>query len=158
MKLTRSIALPVAAAALTTAAVVAGGLTMTANAHAATGRTTATRAVPAPAPAISVYDCANKPVVRPKEFDIFCDGSGSLTKLAWTNWNGTEATGTGVEYIDNCVPDCAQGKWQHENVIVVLWRGEPVAHHRGQRAYSKMTLLYPVSGRTQTLTPPGAYN
>ena len=148
MKLTRraSIALPVAAAA-----VAAGGLTMAANAHAATGR-------PAPAPAISVYDCANKPVVRPKQFDIFCDGSGSLTRLAWTSWNGTEATGTGVEYIDNCIPNCAQGKWQHENAIVVLWRAEPVAHHKGQSAYSKMTLLFPASGKTQTLTPPGAYN
>ena len=155
MKLTRPAltALPVAAVAAV--AVAAVGLTMTVNAHAATS-TAATR--PAPAPAISVYDCANKPVVRPKEFDIFCDGSNALVKLAWTSWNGTEAIGTGVQYIDNCVPNCAQGKWQHENAIVVLWRGEPVAHHKGQRAYTKMTLLYPASGKTQNMTPPGAYN
>jgi hypothetical protein len=150
MKLTRrvSIVLPLAA---TVAAATAGGLMAAGSADAATSHAAA-------APAISVYDCANKPVVRPKEFDIFCDGSGALVKLAWTSWNGTEATGTGVQYVDNCLPNCAQGKWTHENAVVVLWRGEPVAHHKGQKAYSKMTLLYPASGKTQTLTPPGAYN
>ncbi len=155
MKLTRRFSIVCTVAA----AVAAGGLAVAATADAATGHpATGHTSTGHTAPAISVYDCANKPVVRPKEFDIFCDGSGALVKLAWTSWNGTEATGTGVQYVDNCLPNCAQGKWTHENVLVVLWRGEPVAHHKGQKAYSKMTLLYPASGRTQTLTPPGAYN
>ena len=148
MKLTRvaSIAVP----ALTLAA-VSMPLAVSANANPASSHPQA------PAPKISIYDCANKPVVRPTVFDIFCDGSAALVKLSWTSWNATEATGTGVSWVDNCVPNCAQGKWTRQNAIVVLWRAKPVAHHKGQSAYSKMTLLYPGSGRTENLTPPGAY-
>lgn len=105
----------------------------------------------------AVYDCQNKPVVRPSEFDIFCDGSRSLTKLSWASWNATEATGTGVDWIDDCVPNCAQGHWSHQNAVIVLWRPTPVAHHAGQYGFSKMTLLYPSTGKTETITPPGAY-
>jgi hypothetical protein len=147
MKLSRaaSIALPVVAGLATLA-----GLSLSANAAPARPASAA--------PKIAVYDCANKPVVRPKEFLVFCDGSNDLIKLSWSAWNTTEATGTGVQFINNCVPNCASGTWKRENVLVVLWRGEPVAHHKGQRAYSKMTLLYPATGRTQTQSPPGAFN
>lgn len=147
----KKLALALPAVAGLTAAAGLAAVTLTANAA------TAQPAAKTPAAKIAVYDCANKPQVRPSEFDIFCDGSAALAKMSWSNWNTTEATGTGVFYVDNCVPNCAQGKWSHQNVIVVLWRGKPVAHHPGKLGYSKMTLLYPGSGRTQTMTPPGAY-
>lgn len=138
---------------------VAAGLTVAAGLAAATLTANAAPAQAAKTPAarIAVYDCANKPVVRPSQFDVFCDGSAALSKLSWSTWNTTEAIGTGVFYVDNCLPNCAQGKWSHQNAVVVLWRGKPVAHHPGQLGYSKMTLLYPGSGKTQTMTPPGAY-
>lgn len=162
MKLTRAASIVLPAVIGFAGAAALAGLTLVANASparpASAAHLMAATRPAAAAPRIALYDCDNKPVVRPGEFDIFCDGSDSLAKLNWTSWNTTEAVGTGVNWIDSCVPNCAAGKWQRENVIVVLWRGEPVAHHKGQSAYSKMTLLFTGSGRSQTLTPPGAYN
>lgn len=146
MKLSRaaSIVLPVVAGLATVA-----GLSLSANAaparHASSG------------PRIALYNCANKPVVRPRQFDIFCDGNDALAQMSWSVWNTTEATGTGVEFINNCVPNCASGTWKRLNVVVVLWRPKPVTHHKGRSAYSKMTMLYPATGRTQTQSPPGAF-
>jgi hypothetical protein len=162
MKLTRiaAIALPAAAAVTAAVAVAAVSGPLAVSANAGTTHNAGTRHPAAQPPKVAVYDCANKPVVRPKVFDIFCDGSDALVKLNWTSWNGSEATGTGTQYIDNCTPNCARGKWTHENVVVVLWRGQPAAHHKGhkgQQAYTKMTLLYPAAGKTSTITPPGAY-
>ena len=149
MRLSRiaSIALPAAALAAITVP-----LAVSANAAPSTAAS-----APAAAPRVAVYDCTNRPLVRPREFIVFCDSSRYLTKLSWTSWNATEATGTGLDYVDNCVPNCAQGKWSHTEAIVVLWRTRPVPHHKGRSAYTKMTLLYPGSGRTQTMTPPGMF-
>jgi hypothetical protein len=144
----------IASIALPAAAVAAVSVPLAVSANAAPG---AASRPSAPAPRISVHDCANKALVRPREFTIFCDGSRYLTKLSWTSWNATEATGTGVDYVDNCLPNCAQGKWTHQNAIVVLWRSRGVPHHKGQSEYTKLTVLYPGSGRIATLTPPGAY-
>jgi hypothetical protein len=151
MKLTRLAA--IAAPAVAGLAAAGGLATTSLTANAAP----AAHAKPAATPKIAVYDCANRPSVRPSEFDMTCDGSAALTKMHWSDWNTTEATGTGVFWVNNCTPNCAQGHWSHSNVIVVLWRAEPVAHHRGDYAYSKMTLLTPSNGRTVTLTPPGAF-
>lgn len=84
-----------------------------------------------PALRVAVYDCTSQPQVRPAAFDIFCDGSRSLIKLSWSSWNLSEAAGTGVDYTDLC-PGCVQGKWQHQDVVVVLWHLAPVARHAGQ--------------------------
>lgn len=106
-----------------------------------------------PALRVAVYDCTSQPQVRPAAFDIFCDGSRSLIKLSWSSWNLSEAVGTGVDYTDLC-PGCVQGKWQHQDVVVVLWRPAPVARHAGQYRYSKMTLLYPATAKAQTISLP----
>jgi hypothetical protein len=153
MRMTRA-----AAVALPAAAVLAAGVPLAANAVSTHQTTSAHQTTPQPpADTVAVYNCLNKPQVRPTSFDVFCDGSNYLTKLNWSTWTLTEATGTGVEWADNCSPNCAQGKWTPSNVIVVLWRAEPVSGHNGQFGYSKMTFLYPALAQTQTLTPPGAY-
>ena len=114
-----------------------------------------------PAPSVAVYDCANKPQVRPGTFDLFCDGSGSFTKLHWSVWNASTATATGVLYVDNCEPNCAQGKWSHQDVDLIFWRSEPVKGHPGKRGYSQMTVLYPYHAignhSTFTQVPPGLF-
>ena len=106
-----------------------------------------------PAPTIAVYDCTNQPEVRPAFYEIYCDGSRGLTKLNWSSWNLNEAAGTGVYTFDTC-PSCIQPKLQHLNVVVVLWRPTPTAHHASRYEYSKMTLLIPATGKTQTMTLP----
>jgi hypothetical protein len=137
----------------------AAASTTSAMSPAATAKVTVSAA--AHRPTVAVYDCLNQPVVRPKTFGIFCDGSNVLVHLAWTSWTFSMATGTGVEYIDNCDPNCAQGSWQHDNVIVVFWRSVPVPRHTGAHAYTRMTLIYtsPRRGQAQTVTsyPPGAF-
>jgi hypothetical protein len=157
MKLTR-----LAAIVLPAAALVAVGVPLAA--HAATAHTTTTSTtghVTASAPSVAVYNCNNKAQVRPKTFYVFCDSSGYLANLKWTNWNSTMATATGQEYIDNCVPNCAAGKFSHQNVNVIFWRSEPVAHHSNERGYSQMTILYPNAKiskhNTVTSTPPGVF-
>ena len=123
-------------------------------ANAATGHPAATHK---PAFTVAVYDCANQPQVRPGEFDIFCDGSGSIIHLNWSSWNTSMATATGVEYVDNCVPNCASGKFSHQNVDLIFWDSKPVKGHKGHYGYTKMTTLFPSSGKTYTQTPPGAF-
>jgi hypothetical protein len=113
------------------------------------------------APSVAVYDCANQPQVRPGTFDFFCDGSGSFTGLRWSTWNASMAAATGVQYLDNCTPNCARGTWSHRTVDLIFWRSVPVKGHPGQRGYTQMTVLFPGhpvgSGNTYTSAPPGAF-
>jgi hypothetical protein len=154
MRLTRSAIIALSAAALAVGALAAGAPLA---AHAATGH----QAAPETAPSVAVYDCANQPQVRPRTFDLFCDGSGAFTGLTWSAWNASTATATGALYLDNCVPNCAQGKWTHRTVDLIFWRSEPVKGHPGRRGYSQMTVLYPGapigSHNTFTQAPPGAF-
>jgi hypothetical protein len=122
-------------------------------ANAATGHPAAAHK----ATTVAVYNCVNKPQVRPSEFDIFCDGSGYITGLKWSGWSTSMATATGVEYINNCEPNCAAGKFSHQNVDVIFWDSKPVKGHAGEYGYTKITTLYPSSGKTYTQTPPGVF-
>jgi hypothetical protein len=66
-----------------------------------------------------------------------------------------------VLYSDNGKPNCASGKWSHQNVDVVLWRSEAVKGRRGKRGYTEMTFLFPGhsirSHKTGTLVLPGVF-
>jgi hypothetical protein len=167
MKLTR-----IAAIVLPTAALVAVAAPFAAHAatqHATTQHTTtqpataATAAKSAAAPSVAVYNCINKPQVRPGTFYFFCDGSGYFADLKWSSWNAAMASGTGVEYLDNCEPNCAAGKFSHQNVDVIFWRSEPLTHHTNERGYSQMTVLLPNAKigdhntNTYTSSPPGVF-
>jgi hypothetical protein len=151
MRLTRFAAIALSATALVTVSAPFA-------AHAATAHDTTQASA---APSVAVYDCANKPQVRPGTFDLFCDGSGSFTKLHWSAWNTSTATATGVLYVDNCEPNCAQGTWSHRTVDLIFWRSLPVKGHPGERGYSQMTVLYPgraiSSHNTYTGAPPGLF-
>ncbi len=144
---------------LSALAVVAVSLPLTASA--ATSRTAVTDRTPAPRPTVAVYNCGSRPEVRPGTFDILCNGSEVLSHLQWTSWTLPMASGTGVDNVDSCKPSCAHGRWQREDVDVVLWRSVAVPHHAGRFAYTRMTLLYlqPRRGQAQTWTssPPGAF-
>jgi hypothetical protein len=152
MKLTRS-----AAIALSVTAFAALGAPLAAKA--ATTHATAPQAQPAAS--FAVYNCGNKPVVKPSTFYFTCDSSGYLTKLKWSSWTSATATATGVLYTDNCNPNCASGKFSHQNVDVVLWRSEAVKGHPGKRGYTEMTFLFPNhsirSGNTETVVAPGEF-
>jgi hypothetical protein len=130
-------------------------------ARAATASQAAPETSASAAPSVAVYDCANQPQVRPRTFDFFCDGSGSFTGLHWSTWSTSVAAATGVQYVDNCTPNCAQGTWSHRTVDLIFWRSVPVKGHPGQHGYTQMTVLYPGhpvgNGNTYTSAPPGAF-
>jgi hypothetical protein len=169
MKLTRIAAIVLPTAALV--AVVAPFAAHAATAHAATGHAATGHARTAQAsahtasaaPSVAVYDCGNQPQVRPGTFYFFCDSSGYFADLKWSNWNSSMATATGVEYLDNCEPNCAAGKFSHQNVDVIFWRSEPVSHHANERGYTQMTVLSPSAKigdrgtNTYTSAPPGVF-
>jgi hypothetical protein len=150
-----------AAIALPVAALAAFGLPFAANAassHQAAAHSA--HAAHSARTTVAVYNCINQPQVRPKTFDIFCDGSGAYTDLDWTSWNATMATATGVEWIDNCEPNCAAGKWSHTSVDVIFWRSLPVKGHPGERGYTRITTLVPSQSRVNdayTSVPPGVF-
>jgi hypothetical protein len=159
MGLTRFAAIALSATAL--AAVSAPFAARAATAQDATYRTDG-----AAAPSVAVYDCQNQPQVRPRTFFFFCDGSGAFTQLRWSAWNASMAAATGVQWVNNCLPNCAHGTWSHRTVDLIFWRSLPVKGHAGERGYTQMTVLYPgapapgspaTGGNTYTQAPPGAF-
>jgi hypothetical protein len=153
MKLTRSATIALSVTALAVGAPLA--------AKAATTHAAAPQAQPAAATSFAVYNCGNKPVVKPSTFVFTCDSTGYLTKLKWSSWTSATATATGVLYTDNCKPNCASGKFSHQNVDVVLWRSEAVKGQPGKRGYTEMSFLFPNhpvgSSNTETVVAPGEF-
>ena len=65
-------------------------------AHAATAQDAAHQPHASAAPSVAVYDCSNRPEVRPGMFDLFCDGSGYFIRLRWGTWNASMAAAAGL--------------------------------------------------------------
>ena len=123
---------------------VALGFTV-ATAAAGTSHQTATAGA-ASASRTVVLDCLNHAQVRPKSFVLACaDGNDYLNGLAWTSWGPQLASATGTEHVNDCIPYCAAGHFHSYPTEVIFWRSEPVAHHPGEKHFTRVTLLYPGS-------------
>lgn len=104
--------------------------------------------------AVPVAAKAAKPVVintcgsggpaftRPRDFGLSCDGSDSLIRLRWARWALRGASGHGAEALNDCLPDCANGKFRFYPVHVNFWGTAPVAGHPGEVRYTHYTLRY----------------
>jgi hypothetical protein len=80
---------------------------------------------------VVVLDCQGNPQIRPRRFIITCaDANTSLAKLRWFTWGPTTALGRGVEWVNNCTPNCAHGRLLHRNVKVLFWRVKPAPRHQ----------------------------
>lgn len=125
---------------------------------------TAAQTGPAPksgaAPVVTV-DCGGQGLatryVRPRELTLSCDSSDALIRLRWTKWNAHGASGHGAEAINDCTPDCAQGKFHDYPVHVNFWGLADVKRHPGEHRYTHYTLTYSKAipagyGRTRTGT------
>ena len=93
---------------------------------------TVVRPASAAVPSVAVYDCSNQPEIQPSTFDLFCDGSGSFTRLRWNTWNASKAAATGVLYLDNCVPDCAHAT-HYRSARLIAWHGSRAAAPSSRR-------------------------
>jgi hypothetical protein len=103
----------------------------------------AARPVAAHASQTVVFNCLKHAQVRPKSFVLTCaDGNDYLTGLSWSSWTPVAATATGKQLVNDCEPYCAKGKFHSYPTMIVFWRPEPVAHHPGEKSFSRVTLLY----------------
>lgn len=65
------------------------------------------------------------------------DGSAAVRGLAWSGWGTPVARGTGLEFDDNCHPDCATGTFFAYPAVVTL---SDLKTWSGGRAYSRMVI------------------
>jgi hypothetical protein len=79
---------------------------------------------------------------EPSNVIIACgDGAFRVTKLKWHTWTGSKATGSGTGKVDNCKPNCAQGKF--ESFPVKLTASSPKTCSNGKREFTKLHYLFP---------------
>ena len=78
--------------------------------------------------------------VRPPWVIIGQGGSPMAHTWWWNTWNSTVAKSTGTLWVDNCIPNCAQGKESYHYLFVTL---SGVKHHNGRAYYSVMTWYTP---------------
>jgi hypothetical protein len=95
---------------------------------------------PASGPVVAV-NCGTAQV-RPPSFILACgDGGAILQKLQWVSWRGV-AFGSGTEVVKSCQPTCVGGKSYSYPVLVTLWGAKARPGHRGQRYFSKLTVIH----------------
>lgn len=98
-------------------------------------------------------------LVRPKQIVYTGDGSGFLagpgkagrhpkpSNLKWSSWTKSAAQGSGANFVDDCVPDCADGSYAKSPVTIKLYRPRKLA---GFEVFTRMTVHYPASASPLT--------
>jgi hypothetical protein len=105
-------------------------------------------------PAVVVYigpQGDGSPAVRPANIVYTGDDSGffggpgrsgprtNASPLDWTQWGESSASGTGADWLDNCEPDCAGGKFTAYPVKLKLTRPATVG---GYYVFTRMRVTY----------------
>jgi hypothetical protein len=121
------------------AALIASCGAVAATVAAATGPAAA---APAAAKPVVIVNCTGHGQVEPSSYILTCadDGIG-LEKLHWVSWKGV-AFGSGTEYVNNCFPNCAAGKFYTFPVLITLWGAKARPGHAGQQYFSELTLIH----------------
>jgi hypothetical protein len=77
-----------------------------------------------------------KPQVKPKEIIYSGDGSALFAgtskishHISWSSWTATGASGSGAQWLNNCKPSCAGGKFSSYPVKLQASRPEVIAGH-----------------------------
>ena len=58
--------------------------------------------------------------VRPSTPTMPADGNYTITGLRWNGWGSSAARAGGINHVNNCVPDCADGHIRKVRVSVRL--------------------------------------
>jgi hypothetical protein len=79
---------------------------------------------------------------KPGTVFIACgDGSDYLTKLSWSSWSATQASGKGTDEVNLCDPDCVSGHFKSYAVTVAL--SQPTScHKRKHKVFNLLKLTY----------------
>lgn len=90
-----------------------------------------------------VFDCLNHPVIEPSSYVLTCADNGSfLYYLKWTSWTAGRATAAGVHELNDCTPNCAEGKFHKYPAVITFWRPESLAGHPGEKYFTRITVRY----------------
>jgi hypothetical protein len=118
-------------------AVLATGAISVAGAGAAGGPSaTASGKLP-----LLIGNCA-KPTFRPANLIFTCgDASLGATNVVWSSWNQTSADGAGTGQLNDCNPNCAQGKPKTGPISVHV--SKPVTCKKsGRRIFTKLSYTW----------------
>jgi hypothetical protein len=75
-----------------------------------------------------VLTCAGKLVQRPTSYVVACaDANIYFRSLHWRSWGATRAVATGTLVQNNCVPNCAAGKFLTYPARLELYRPKATA-------------------------------
>ena len=67
--------------------------------------------------------------------------------LKWTSWTATGGRSSGFNWVNNCKPDCASGKFHQYPVKLRVWRPR---HLGGYLLFTRMTVTY-TNGRPSSV-------
>jgi hypothetical protein len=145
------------AAAAVAAAGIGTSLGFASSASAATtaaGPAAAVSAASANRPRPVVLDCGPRPLALPASYILTCgDGGTGIEGMRWTSWTAGLASGYGTFYQNDCVPDCAAGKFIRYPVLAAFWGSAAVPGHPGDRRYTELTLIF--TGQRPPVYGPG---
>jgi hypothetical protein len=57
-------------------------------------------------------------------------GRSPKGRVHWSKWTATEGRGTGANWLNNCIPFCAAGKWTPFNVNLTVYRPRTLLGHK----------------------------
>jgi hypothetical protein len=86
--------------------------------------------------------------VKPFTIVYTGDGTGLLSGrnvrdrtsgISWTKWTASEALGSAYDQLNNCTPDCGDGKFTGYRVSIELWRPQRL---HGTLVFTRMTIFY----------------
>lgn len=70
---------------------------------------------------ISIFNCVDEYENQPSNLIITCaDANMGVESITWKSWNNVEAIGEGIFYENNCLPDCASGKFIRQKAEIRL--------------------------------------
>ncbi len=101
---------------------------------------------------VQVTDC-NKARYKPQTIVLACgDGNMFLTRMKWSHWSQSQASGSGVYAHDTCTPSCASGKLVRVNATVTL--SKPIhCKHASYEVFDQTNVRYrPKAGHTSRQT------
>ncbi len=86
--------------------------------------------------------------IRPDAVYFGAGGSLLARDLHWSSWTQQAALGEGVQWADNCAPNCAAGSYRKTQAMLTLSR---VRVNRGVRYFTRLTMLWTANGKRQKL-------
>jgi hypothetical protein len=83
----------------------------------------------------------NKPKFKPASVILTCgDASLGATNVTWSSWGGKVALGAGTGQLNDCNPNCAQGKTK--TAPMSLRAAKPQTCSNGKRVFTKLAYTW----------------